>query len=102
MNNKNILPMEIINKILIMRQPHPLTNIIKPLINNYNDYTNNDDYISFMKYTLNYYDLYYTYNIKCSKKYDNNILSCSSCDYYIKFGDLYFSNRNTLQCSDCF
>ena len=47
MNNKHILPMEIVNKILIMRPPHPITDLIKPLIYNYNDYTNNDDYISF-------------------------------------------------------
>ena len=102
MNNKNILPMEIINKILIMRQPHPLTNIIKPLINDYNDYTNNDDYISFVKYTLNYYDLYYTYNIRCNIKYDNDILSCHSCHLHIQLGDLFFSNRNYIQCTECF
>jgi hypothetical protein len=102
MNNKHILPMEIVNKILIMRPPHPIANIIKPFINNYNDYTNNDDYISFVKYTLNYYDLYYTYNIRCNKKYDNDILSCYSCDNHIQFGDLFFSNRNYIQCTECF
>ena len=94
--------MEIVNKILIMRPSHPITNIIKPLTLSYNEYTNNDDYITFFKYILNYYDLYYSYNIKCSKKYDNEILSCSSCDYFLKFGDLYCSNRNTIQCMECF
>ena len=102
MNTNIILPMEIVNKILIMRPSHPLTNIIKSLIYNYNDYTYNDDYISFFEYILKYHDLYYTYNIKCTKKYDNDILRCSSCDYSLNFGDLYCSNRNTIQCMKCF
>ena len=44
------LPIEIINKILIMRPPHPINEIIKSNIESYQDYTENDDYISFCKY----------------------------------------------------
>ena len=32
------LPMEIINKILIMRQPHPITKLLNHLIQNFNYY----------------------------------------------------------------
>ena len=102
MNSKIILPMEIVNKILIMRPSHPITNIIKPLTLSYNEYTNNDDYITFFEYIMKYYDLHYNYNIKCYKKYDNGILICYGCDYYFQPNDLYFSNSHTINCRECF
>ena len=102
MNSKIILPMEIINKILIMRPSHPITDIIKPLNLDYNEYTNHDDYISFFEYIMKYYELYVNYNIKCCKKYDHARLRCHGCGYYFKCGDLYFNNGNSINCNECF
>ena len=48
------LPIEIINKILIMRPPHPINEIIKSNTESYQDYTENDDYISFCEYLRKY------------------------------------------------
>ena len=98
MNNNIILPLEIVNKILIMRPPHPISKIMNEQIIYYNNFTNNDDYITFYDYKLKYYDLYRNYNVRISKKYDNEILICYGCNYHIQSGDLYFSNSRAAMC----
>jgi hypothetical protein len=48
------LPLELINKILIMRPSHPLVKIVQPLINNYMCSDDNGEYYyEFYYYTLN-------------------------------------------------
>jgi hypothetical protein len=101
MNSNIILPMELVNKILIMRAPHPITEIINPLICYYHDYTNDDDYITFYEFQMNYRDLYYNYNVRINKKYDNNLLRCYGCNYHFESGDLYFSNSYAIMCNKC-
>ena len=54
-----LLPLEIVNKILIMRPPHPIAQLLKTLIGKYNKYVkslfecryipNDDIYIDFKK-----------------------------------------------------
>ena len=41
------LPMEIVNKILIMREPHPIAKLLKNPIEKYNKYVNIFVYIKF-------------------------------------------------------
>ena len=59
MNNNKNLPMELINKILIMRPPHPIVNIINDLIINCYDEEQEDE---------TFYE-YYFYNAR-SKYYE--------------------------------
>lgn len=106
MNNNIILPLEIVNKILIMRPPHPISKIMNEQIIYYNNFTNNDDYITFYDYKLKYYDLYRNYNIMINKTYDNylyEILICYGCGYHFTYGDLYFRSctNNLKMCMDC-
>ena len=101
MNNNIILPLEIVNKILIYRPPHPITKIMDEQIIYYNDYTNNDDYITFYDFKMKYYDLYYNYNVKIKKTYDNEILICYGCGYHFTHGDLYFRNSHAIMCMKC-
>ena len=96
------LPIEIINKILITRSPHPINEIIKSNTESYQDYTENDDYISFCKYLRKYKFLYYHYNIKLTKKRNNDILICHGCDYHIQCNDLYIFNSHSVYCRPCY
>ena len=101
MNNNIILPLEIVNKILIMRPSHPLSEMMNEQILYYNDYTNNDDYITFYDFKMKYYDLYYKYNVRIKKTYDNEILICYGCRYHFTHGDLYYSNSQAIMCMKC-
>jgi hypothetical protein len=47
-----ILPMELINKILVMRPSHPVAKLLKQPIDKYNNYVNH-----FQKYCCENYDL---------------------------------------------
>ena len=51
MNFNLFLPIELVNKILIMRPSHPNSLILKPYINNFNN-NNCYYYFSFMEYPL--------------------------------------------------
>ena len=53
MNINKYLPIELVNKILIMRPSHPISIILKPCINSYIGSDDNGDYyFSFFVYTL--------------------------------------------------
>ena len=68
MSNNIFLPFEIINKILIMRSPHTIVNIIEQEFINYYDYIDGDYNITFYEYITNLKDLYEVYNIRKLKK----------------------------------
>ena len=73
MNNKIILPLEIINKILIMRQESELNKLIKFYIDDYKDYIKGDDDIKFSEYMLKLNYLYNKFNIIKKKEKDKHI-----------------------------
>ena len=95
------LPIEIINKILIMRPPHPINEIIKSNIESYQEYTENDDYISFCKYWKKYKFLYEYYDIQLKKNNNNNILICDDCNNNIQINDLYICKHDFIYCRPC-
>ena len=99
-NRLDFLPNEIIDKILLFRDTHPIANIIKPYINNYNDYNkdfDDDDNIPFN---------YYVFKISCYRLRKNNKsfnMICCECGIDIDFYDKYLinTNRNTIHCCNC-
>ena len=102
MDNQIILPMELINKILIMRQPTELNESLNFLMNCYKDYINDDYEITFSDYMLKLKHLYEDYNIKKIKKHNNNNLLCDGCNNNIFKNQYYFSNNYVINCNECF
>ena len=91
MNNKVILPLEIINKILIMRQESELNKLIKFYIDDYKDYIKGDDGITFSEYTLKLNYLYNKFNIIKKKKNINTyIFKCEICKMHVIVNEYYY------------
>ena len=111
-NNKLVfLPNEIINKILLFRESHPIKNILKHLLNNYNEYNTDfdeDDNTPFYYYVLELSDQCYMetlwlkgYRIRI--KNNLNRLRCCQCYKLFELYDKYLMNtkRNTIHCRKC-
>ena len=103
MNNKIILPMEIINNILSFRPTHPtaciISDNIKYLKNNYNiqdDYYFEEEYISYC-FTS------YKYNraMRHFKATYKNYIFCDVCGCDIT-NDFYQKQDGTRYCDICF
>lgn len=106
MNNNIILPLEIINKILIMREESELNKIIKYNISCYKDYIRGDDGISFPEYMLKLNDLYHKFNIfKKKKKINTSNFKCQFCKIHVKVNEYYYISYCCFQvivCEKCF
>ena len=91
MNNKIILPLEIINKILIMRQESELNKLIKFYIDDYKDYIKGDDGITFSEYMLKLNYLYNKFNIiKKKKKINTYRFKCEICKLHVIVNEYYY------------
>ena len=101
MENKINLPFEIINKILIMRPPHPSAEIIKEEVYYYSEYINGDYDILFNEYINKLKHLYIDFNIRKTKNINNNIL-CDGCNRTINNNEHYYRNSHTINCKICF
>ena len=102
------LPNEIVNKILMYRIQHPIANIIKPLILQYNEYNegfDNDDNITFRYYIsdVNSDYLYETMNLKIRRKNKIGRLRCFQCGHWFELYDIYYSNpeKKSVYCLNC-
>ena len=116
MNSNIILPMELINKILIMRPTHPTAKLLKTSMKEYiNIYEDEINYISYKIYlnegglTTNndishLFYLYAEYDIKLKRKNNNNKLRCHKCGLYFMEHHLYLHclNRDIINCISCF
>jgi hypothetical protein len=106
MNNKIILPLEIINKILIMRQESELNKLIKFYIDDYKDYIKGDDGITFSEYILKLNYLYNKFNIiKKKKKINTYRFKCEFCKMYVIVNEYYYISYCCFQvivCEKCF
>ena len=101
MENKIILPLEIINKILIMRPTHPLAEIIKEQVYYYSEYINGDYDILFNEYINKLKHLYIDFNIRKTKNINNNLF-CDGCYITINNNEHYYRNSHTINCKNCF
>ena len=101
MSNNIFLPFEIINKILIMRPPHPIVNIIEQEFINYYDYIDGDYNITFYEYITNLKDLYEVYNIRKLKNNSDNHLLCNGCNNIIRVNEYYRRNSFHVNCEEC-
>ena len=106
MNNKIILPLEIINKILIMRQESELNKLIKFYIDDYKDYIKGDDGITFSEYILKLNYLYNKFNIiKKKKKINTYRFKCEICKMYVVVNEYYYISYcccSFIVCEKCF
>lgn len=106
MNNKITLPLEIINKILIMRQESELNKLIKFYIDDYKDYIKGDDGITFSEYMLKLNYLYNKFNIiKKKKKINTYRFKCEFCKMYVIVNEYYYISCCCFQviiCEKCF
>ena len=100
MQTKFNLPLEIINKILIMRPTHPIVKIIVQEIYNYENYIDGDYNIPFYEYITNLKDLYEVFNIKKLKNNSDN-LTCTGCNNIIRFNEYYMRNSFNIHCKHC-
>ena len=100
MENKINLPIEVINKILIMRPTHPLAEIMKEEVYYYNEYIDGDYDILFNEYINKLKYLYTDFNIR-KKKNINNVL-CDGCNRIIISNEHYYRNSHTINCKTCF
>ena len=91
MNNKIILPLEIINKILIMRPESELNKLIKYNISCYENYIKGDDEITFPEYMLKLKYLYNKFNIvKKKKKINTYRFKCEICKLHVIVNEYYY------------
>ena len=96
------LPMEIVNKILIMRPVHPIAEIIKEEIYHYDEYIDGDNDITFNEYICCLKYLLIQFNIRKIKNKRNN-LECCGCNRTIINNDYYYKNSCPLYyCAKCF
>ena len=120
------LPNEIIYKILLFRESHPLAKIIKRHINNYNDYNNFNAYHIYNVYnnynfvvdesddTPFYYyvlelrvddftEILWLKGYRIRRKNNLNRLRCCRCSKLFELYDKYLMNtkRNTIHCYNC-
>ena len=103
------LPNEIVNKILMYREIHPIINILKPIINQYNEYNeefDNDDNTPFSYYVVNVRgDVYYEnlFDIKIRRKNKEGCLRCWHCGKWLELYDKYLMNTNvkSVFCLKC-
>ena len=106
MNNKIILPIEVINKILIMRQESELNKLIKFYIDDYKDYIKGDDGITFSEYMLKLNYLYNKFNIiKKKKKINTYRFKCEICKLHVIVNEYYYISYCCFQvivCEKCF
>ena len=100
MDNKINLPIEVINKILIMRPTHPLAEIMKEQVYYYNEYIKGDYDILFNEYINKLKHLYIDFNIRKIKNI-NNVL-CDGCNRTIYNNEHYYRNSHTINCKNCF
>ena len=113
MNNKIILPMEIINSILSFRPIHPVAQLLKHSMMEYKDtYNDEPNDLSFNEYlnegglstTIDESFLYYTF-FRCGFKLLHNRndieLNCYDCGCNIKMNDLFYKESNTNYCGPC-
>ena len=96
-----ILPMEIVNKILIMRPTHPVAVIMKEKIENYIEYINGDYDIAFNEYFNRLKDLLISYNIRKIKNTNDNLV-CGGCYRTMTSNTYYYRNSHTINCEICF
>ena len=106
MNNKIILPLEIINKILIIRQESELNKLIKFYIDEYKDYIKGDDGITFSEYMFKLHYLYDKFNIiKKKKKINTYRFKCEICKLHVIVNEYYYISYCCFQvivCEKCF
>ena len=117
MNSNIILPMELINKILIMRPTHPTAKLLQKTIREYNNmYNDESDYISFHKYIkegghsdTELYDsalqyLFSRCNIKLKCRRVDERIICSVCDLHMWDKSYYYHwlNWQFVNCENCF
>ena len=105
------LPNEIINKILLFRESHPIANIIKRHINNYNEYNedfNEDDNTPFFYYVLElsdqgFMEMLWIHVYRIRRKNKEGRLRCWQCGNWFKLYDRYLSNpkRKSVHCVNC-
>ena len=105
------LPNEIINKILLFRESHPIANILKHLINNYNDYNKDfdeDDNTPFNYYVLelsdqDFIDILWLKGYRIRRKNNLSHLRCGQCSKWFELYDKYLINtiRNSFHCFRC-
>ena len=100
MNNKVILPLEIINKILIMRPTHLLAEIMKEEVNYYNEYIDGDYDILFNEYIIKLKHLYVDFNIRKTKNINN--VFCDGCNKPIIINEHFYRNSHSINCINCF
>ena len=101
MEYKINLPIELINKILIMRPTHPIADIINDQYNFYIEYIDNNTTISFKEFELVLKDLFIKYNIKKVKNTRNDIM-CNGCYEIIVEDNNYYCNSCVINCEKCF
>ena len=116
MNNKIILPMELINKILIMRPTHPTAKLLKHSMNEYiNIYEDEINYISFNVYLnegglttdedMSYlFNLYIENDIKLKYNRVNERRICAHCGLHLWEKSFYYHNpiSQFVNCENCF
>ena len=117
MNSNIILPMELINKILIMRPTHPTAKILQKTMMEYNKiYGYEKDYITFHKYikeggysNTELYDsdlwfLFHDCNIRLKYNRVNERRICSHCGLDLWGKSFYYHNPRSMfvNCESCF
>ena len=97
MSNKSLvfLPNEIINKILMYREIHPLIQILKPLIAEYNEYIESSDYDNDIHTYCNWLNvLFYKKNFIDDPQGDIDCIHC------LKFVKEYYDDPDNNDDSD--